>query len=125
MHADKSKTDVWVLIDREARRDRRLRRVSAVAWSATFIVLIGFAAIIAGRVATTMRQVEVGMAPARAVWEAVMPLVAVVGTVSLLIAVLSTVGIFLRLRTASLHEIQIRLSALESMLTEQQAATRR
>lgn len=124
MHADNSKTDVWVMIDRERRRDRWVRSVSVAAWSVTFIVFIGFAAITANRVALTMRQVEVGVAPAGAVWEAAMPLVAVVGTVSLLIAVLSTVGIFLRLRTASLHEIQLRLAALESMLTERHTSAR-
>jgi hypothetical protein len=40
----------------------------------------------------------------------------VLGVLSLLIAVLSTVGIFLRLRTASLTEIQLRLAALEQVL---------
>jgi len=34
-----------------------------------------------------------------------------------LIATLSTIGIFLRLRTASLIEIQLRLAALEEILT--------
>ena len=112
------------MIDRERRRDRWVRRVSVAAWTLTFVVFIGFAAITANRVAVTMRQVDVGMAPAGAVWDALMPLIAVVGTVSLLVAVLSTVGIFLRLRTASLHEIQLRLAALESMLTDRQVGAR-
>jgi hypothetical protein len=50
-----------------------------------------------------------------------MPLVAVIGFVSLLVAVLSTVGVFLRLRTASLSEIQLRLAALEGMLLKRSA----
>jgi hypothetical protein len=37
---------------------------------------------------------------------------------SLLVAGLSTVGIFLRLRTARLAEIQLRLAALEEMLAK-------
>ena len=41
---------------------------------------------------------------------------------STLIATLSTVGIFLRLRTASLQEIQLRLAALEAMLTRDDSA---
>ena len=45
-----------------------------------------------------------------------MPTVAVLGILSLLVATLSTVGIFLRLRTASLSEIQLRLAALEEMI---------
>jgi uncharacterized membrane protein len=40
----------------------------------------------------------------------------VVGVLGLLVAILSTVGIFLRLRTASLSEIQLRLAALEEMI---------
>jgi hypothetical protein len=48
---------------------------------------------------------------------AAMPLFIVLGLLSVLIATLSTVGIFLRLRTASLAEIQLRLAALEEMLT--------
>lgn len=45
-----------------------------------------------------------------------MPLIAVVGVLSLLIATPSTVGVFLRLSTASLAGIQLRLAALEDML---------
>jgi hypothetical protein len=37
-----------------------------------------------------------------------------------LIATLSTIGIFLRLRTSSLAEIQLRLAALEAMLSSPQ-----
>jgi hypothetical protein len=40
----------------------------------------------------------------------------VLGILSLLIARLSTVSVFLRVRTASLPEIQLRLAALEDML---------
>jgi len=40
----------------------------------------------------------------------------VLWTLCLLIAALSTVGVFLRQRTASLAEIQLRLAALEDML---------
>jgi hypothetical protein len=36
-----------------------------------------------------------------------------------LVATLSTIGIFLRLRTASLTEIQLRLAALEDVLGAQ------
>jgi hypothetical protein len=41
----------------------------------------------------------------------------VLGALAVLIATLSTIGIFLRLRTASLIEIQLRLAALEEILT--------
>ena len=38
---------------------------------------------------------------------------------SVLIATLATVAVFLRLRTASLSEIQLRLAALEEMLADE------
>ena len=40
----------------------------------------------------------------------------VVGCFSVLVATLATIAIFLRLRTASLTEIQVRLAALEEMI---------
>jgi hypothetical protein len=57
-----------------------------------------------------------GKVPRRAIADAALPLIVVLGLLSLLIATLTTVGIFLRLRTASLAEIQLRLAALEDML---------
>ena len=57
------------------------------------------------------------------VTEAILPIVIVLMILSTLIATLSTVGIFLRLRTASLQEIQLRLAALEAMLTRDDSAT--
>ena len=35
---------------------------------------------------------------------------------SVLVATVSTIGVFIRMRTSSLHEIQLRLAALEDML---------
>lgn len=115
----KTHDDVWKMIDADKRRDRFVRRVSIGAWSVTLVVLMVFAGIVGGQVADTMRRVDVGVAPSGAVWEALLPLVAVVGAISLIVAVLATVGIFLRLRTASLNEIQLRLATLEQLVTEQ------
>ena len=50
---------------------------------------------------------------------AAIPFVTTIGMLSVLIATLSTVAVFLRLRTSSLAEIQLRLAALEDMLTAQ------
>lgn len=112
--------DVWRMIDAEKRRDRWIRRVSIAAWSVTGAVLLVFGAISAAQIAEVQRRAAVGLIPEGAVWEAALPLVIVVGLISLLVAVLATVGIFLRLRTASLHEVQLRLAALEQMLVERE-----
>jgi len=111
--------DVWTAIDREHGRDRIVRWISVGAWGLTFVILLVFAGITASDIAVVRRQVAAGVATQQTVYEAAMPLIAVVGTLSLLIATLSTVGIFFRMRTSSLVEIQVRLAALERMLADQ------
>lgn len=113
---------MWDAIDREKGRDRVLRRIAVAGWSVAF-----FALLVVG--------VQAGMAALRAlqawgsslvssgevfavVLNELMPLVFVAGALSLLIATLATIGLFFRLRTASLAEIQLRLAALEEMLSE-------
>jgi hypothetical protein len=107
---------VWKAIEDEKRRDRNLRRVSIVAWSITFLIVLVLAVLIGLQISEMIRAFTVGMVPRAAVVGAAMPLVIIVGLLSVLIATLSTVGIFLRLRTASLMEIQARLSAIEAMV---------
>jgi predicted neutral ceramidase superfamily lipid hydrolase len=106
----------WTMIEDEKRRDRFLRRVSITAWSVTFIIVLFIGVMIGMQVSQMMKAVAVGAAPPTAVFWSAMPLVIILGVLSLLIATLSTVGVFLRLRTASLAEIQLRLAALEEML---------
>lgn len=106
----------WSAIEREKRRDRMVRRLSIVAWSTTFVVLLVFAAIMIQRIVLVQQRVATGFALPQAAYDAALPLVAVFGVLSLLVATLSTIGIFLRLRTASLSEIQLRLANLEDMM---------
>lgn len=118
MTAD-TKTNAWALVEVEQRRDRTLRRVSIAAWAATFVVVAIFAVIVAMRVSLMWSLSVVGALDRRAVFDAAMPLVLVIGVLSLLVAVLATVGIFLRLRTASLAEIRLRLAAIEAIMAGQ------
>ena len=112
-------SSAWQLVEEEKRRDRTLRRVSVAAWAATFLVVAVFAVIVAMRVSLMWGLASVGALDRHAVFDAAVPLVLVVGVLSLLVAVLATVGIFLRLRTASLAEIRLRLSAIEAVLAGQ------
>ena len=107
---------VWDAIESEKRRDRFLRRVSVVAWTVTLILVIVLAVMVGLQVAQMARGAMVGALPWIAVIGAAMPLLIVLGILSVLIATLATIGMFLRMRTASLTEIQLRLAALESML---------
>jgi len=107
---------VWSLIEQEKRRDRLVRRVSVTAWSVTGGAVLLFGGVTSVQVWRVMRHAAEGLVPWEIVFNVAMPFVAVIGILSLLIAVLSTVGIFLRLRTASLSEIQMRLAGLEEMI---------
>ena len=106
----------WELIDIEKRRDRFIRRVSIIAWTVTFLIVLIIAVMVGIQVTQMTRLGLVGAVAWTAVIASAMPLVDVLWKLSLLVAALSTVGIFLRLRTASLAEIQLRLANLEEML---------
>jgi hypothetical protein len=107
---------VWQVIEREKRRDKLVRRVSVAAWSITGGTVLAFGAVTAVEMWQMLQRVFAGVLPWTVVTERAIPFVLVVGVLSLLIAVLSTIGIFLRLRTASLTEIQLRLAGLEEMI---------
>jgi hypothetical protein len=109
---------VWAAIEQDRRRDRRLRWISAAAWAATFVLVLAFAALTAWQVVDIMRAVDAGALPTSILVGAFVPLLTVLGILSVLIATLSTIGIFLRLRTASLNEIQLRLAALEEIIRQ-------
>ena len=106
----------WALIEAERRRDRFARRLCVAAWGATFLLALLLAAMIAVPVVHMARLARVGAVPWMTAVGAAMPLMGALWTLSLLVAGLSTVGVFLRQRSASLAEIQLRLAALEEML---------
>ena len=114
----------WAAIEDEKRRDRFLKRVSRVAWSVTFVILVAYTIMMGMQVAQVWKLMAVGAAgpgnlPFLAVIGAAMPLLIVLGLLAVLIATLSTIGMFLRMRTASLTEIQLRLAAIESIIAAQ------
>jgi hypothetical protein len=114
--SERTPTDPWNIVDSEKRRDRMLRRACIIAWSAVlaFVIVLGVAVSISA--APLLRATLNGQLPWISVVGTLMPLIIVLWILSVLIATLCTIGIFLRLRTASLIEIQLRLAALESLL---------
>ena len=104
------------LIENEKRRDRFIRWVSIIAWTATFLIVLLVAGMTAASVIEMRKLQLVGAVTWMAVMAAALPLIDVLWKLGLLVASLSTLAIFLRLRTSSLAEIQLRLSALEEML---------
>lgn len=115
-HLSPSSEKVWAVIEREKRRDRLVRRVSVGAWSVTGGAVTIFGVAVGLDVWRAVQLASAGMLRWPAVLETALPVVAVLGILGLLVAVGSTIGVFLRLRTASLSEIQWRLAALEEMV---------
>ena len=109
----------WEAIENERRRDRLIRRVSVTAWAITLFFMCVMGVMVCIQVAELARGAMAGALPWVTVVGAAMPLIIVLSLLSVLVATLSTIGIFLRLRTASLTEIQLRLAALEDMLAAQ------
>lgn len=114
---------VWAAIDQEKRRDRTIRRISVAAWTVTFVLILLLAVLVGVSEAQMVKAVLAGQLPWMTVLGIAMPLIIVLGIVSLLIATLSTIGIFLRMRTTTLNEIQLRLAALETALSGREDAS--
>lgn len=112
----------WAKIEEEKRRDKFIRRVAYTAWTVTFALAAIFTVTTGMSVAQFAKAAYTQQLPWMTVLSAAIPLLVTLGFVSVLVATLSTVGIFLRLRTASLSEIQLRLAALEEMLAEKAKA---
>lgn len=110
---------IWESIQAEKDRDRSIKRISRWAWIVTFVALLLVAVSVGWNVWLVLVGALKGNVSYTQVFRTAMPLVWVLGTISFLIAILSTVGVFMRFRTASLGEIQLRLAAVEEMLSAQ------
>jgi hypothetical protein len=109
-------TDVWAAIEKEKRFDRLVRRACITAWTVTLVLLVIFG-IGSGLAAVQMIRLAAAMGgPWPLLLQPALPFLGALWTLCLLVATLTTVGVFLRHRTSSLGEIQLRLAALEEML---------
>jgi hypothetical protein len=112
-----SPADAWAAIEKEKRFDRFVRKACIAAWAVTLGLLIVFGIGSAAAAVQMMRMLAGKGFPWMTLIGPAMPFLGALWTVCLLVATLTTVGVFLRLRTSSLSEIQLRLAALEEMLT--------
>jgi hypothetical protein len=114
--------DTLVWLEAEQKRAGKLRTIGYSAWIVTFMVIALYAVMVGVQAVTLIGQggQEVfSLMGLTMLVNMIAPLLVVVGVTALLIAVLSTIGVFVRIRTASLAEIQLRLAALEHALTRQ------
>lgn len=116
--------ELWSWIEGERVLDRRVRRVSKIAWIVTLVALLLYGARVLVNVVMMLSNASgKGYPPGELLAIALdqaLPLITVLGLLSFLVAVLSTIGVFLRFRTASLAEIQTRLAAMEELLLKDQ-----
>jgi hypothetical protein len=108
-------------IEAEQRGDRLFRRLTIVGWSATGLVVLLLVAFGIMQVRAAMQFVGGGAAGFGMAVGGLVPVVLAVGAFCALAATLATIGLFIRMRSASMHEIQLRLAALEDLLTQASA----
>jgi hypothetical protein len=109
---------IWSMIDEERRRDVTLRRIAKAAWITALVIVLLYGGLTAASVAEMVKGFFGGMLPFSSAAAMAMPFLIAMGIFSLLVATVTTIGTFMRLRTTSLHEIQLRLAALEEMLAD-------
>ena len=113
------KDRIFELIESEKDRDLKLQKIATTAWILVFAALLFTAVGIGFNVWWAAQAYLSQQAGLSVIFREAMPFVWVAGATCLLVAVLSTVGVFLRFRTASLAEIQLRLAVVEEMLASQ------
>ena len=118
-----SSSSVWDAIENEKKRDRFIRKVSVVAWSVTGALALVLTILVGIQIWELTVGALAGAVPWLSVAGVAMPFVIALGMLTVLIATVSTIGVFMRLRTSSLHEIQLRLAALEEMITTRGGST--
>ena len=111
-----SSDKAWALIDEEKRRDQSLRRIAKIAWIVAITVVVVYGTLTAIQVWEMMHGFFGGMLPFSTAAAMAIPFLTSLGILSVLVATVTTIGTFLRLRTTSLHEVQLRLAALEEMI---------
>jgi uncharacterized membrane protein (DUF485 family) len=117
---EKSKDAIWEMIDREKKKDVLIKRVSKIGWIGTVVMLLFFLTITLIDLSRMVGLYGAGVVSRQSVIDTVVPFAIVLGGLCLIIAILSTIGVFLRMRTASLLEIQQRLASLEQMVVAKQ-----
>lgn len=110
------KNTIEVLIEKENKRDKMIKKVFNLAWATTLIVLFIFLVFAILEFMASYKMYTSGRVKFSNVIDTLIPFLIIFGSIALIIAVLSTIAIFLRLRTANLLEVQQRLDSLEKMI---------
>lgn len=117
-HPDSPTNSVLGRIEEERRRDRFVRRVAFVSWGTAGLIAAVLAILTALQIPAILPTARMAGGPGMMILVGVaMPFILFAGALSMLGGTLATIGIFMRMRSASLEEIQLRLATLEELLT--------
>lgn len=112
-HAD----GAWTAIERDKKADRFNRRICVGAWVATFASVFAYGVIAAVQVTRILSGNGEAFFRGAMTFGMATQFILMFGIVSALVATLATIGVFMRMRTTTMAEIQLRLAALEDILT--------
>ncbi len=105
-------------IEMEKKTDHLIRRISKIAWGGTIFFIIVFIGFTGYEIFNLWGLYKAGFVPASSIFNELTPFLISLGGASFVVSIVSTIGVFLRLRTSTLSEIQVRLAALENILLD-------
>lgn len=114
-------------MEQEQRVDRRIRLSAKLGWSTAVVAVVVYGVFRIFAVVHYLWRFEGQTIPRGAYFEIatnLMPIVYALGALGLLAGVLATIGSFVRFRTASLEEIQLRLASIEEALLDRERDAR-
>lgn len=115
--------DIWKNIEKEKRTDRWMKRICIGSWFATILLLLAYVFLILNHYIYQSGgggfSTLVFFFPYEK-WTTPLLTYTLIffgaGTITFSAAILSTIGIFVRMRTSSLRDIQLRLGTLENAI---------
>jgi len=112
-----SKNDLWNKIDRDTNKYKMFLTMSMTFWVVTLAVLgyIGYIYYLEYEV--VLNNFKIGLTNNSAIYSAKQDMLSILLSMTFIISVLATIVAFMRQRSASLQEIQLRLTMLEQSIS--------
>jgi len=116
-----SKNDLWQKIDRDTNKYKIFLAMSMTFWVVTLAVLgyIGYIYYLEYEV--VLNNFKIGLTNNSAIYSAKQDILLMLLSMTFIISVLATIVVFMRQRSASLQEIQLRLTMLEQSISAENA----
>ncbi len=111
-------TALWQQIDRDKNKYKAFMVFCFIAWAITLSVLAYIGYLYYLEFEVVLSKLEVALANKSDVYLAKQNILSVLVAITFLIAVLATIVVFMRQRSASLQDIQLRLTLLEQSISD-------